>query len=123
MVIFPSPAGGSIKPAAAGVQALTMTSPGSAWTPVLAGLRQLICRRRKNTKSKPTSYTLYRTGTKYRSGQGFAPHYAPRHNAQGQSLEGYLRTSRPFASGGMCLRHLQHLEPQRPQGDIQREFF
>src|SRR5258707_10809050 len=68
MVIFPSPAGGSIKPAAAGVQALTMNSPGSAWTPVLAGLRQLICRRRKNTKSKPTSYTLYRTGTKYRSG-------------------------------------------------------
>jgi len=38
MVIFPSPAGGSIKPAAAGVQALTMNSPGSAWTPVLAGL-------------------------------------------------------------------------------------
>src|SRR6266700_2409461 len=70
MVIFPSPAGGIIKPAAAGVQALTMNSPGSAWTPVLAGLRQLICRRRKNTKPKPTSYTLYRTGTKYRSGHG-----------------------------------------------------
>src|SRR5438270_915047 len=68
MVIFPSPAGGPIKPAAAGVQALTMNSPGSAWTPVLAGLRQLICRRRKNPKPKPTSYTLYRTGTKYRSG-------------------------------------------------------
>src|SRR5579863_1380474 len=42
MVLFSSPAGGSIKPAAAGVQALTMNSPGSAWTPVLAGLKQLI---------------------------------------------------------------------------------
>jgi tellurite resistance protein TehA-like permease len=42
MVIFPSPAEGSIKPAAAGVQALTMNSPGSAWTPVLADLSQLI---------------------------------------------------------------------------------
>ena len=46
-----------------------MNSPGSAWTPVLAGLRQLICRRRENPKLTPTSYTLYRTGTKYRSGQ------------------------------------------------------
>jgi hypothetical protein len=68
MVIFPSPAEGSIKPAAAGVQALTMNSPGSAWTPVLAGLKQLICRRRQNPKPKPARYTLYRTGTKYRSG-------------------------------------------------------
>jgi transposase len=69
MVIFPSPAEGSIKPAAAGVQALTMNSPGSAWTPVLAGLKQLIGRRRKTPKPKPARYTLYRTGTKYRSGQ------------------------------------------------------
>ena len=49
-MIFPSPAGFSIQPAAAGVQALTMNSLGSAWTPVLAGLRQLIRRRRKNPK-------------------------------------------------------------------------
>src|ERR1700682_4370929 len=77
MVIFPSPAGGSIKPAAAGVQALTMNSPGSAWTPVLAGLRQLICRRRENPKPKPTSYTLYRTGTKYRSGHILIVYFRP----------------------------------------------
>src|ERR1700679_467342 len=58
-----------IKPAAAGVQALTMNSLGSASTPVLAGLRQLICRPRRNPRPSTTRYTLCRTGTKYRSGQ------------------------------------------------------
>jgi len=46
-MIFPSPAGFFIKPAAAGVQALTMNSLRSVWTPVLAGLSHLISRRRK----------------------------------------------------------------------------
>jgi len=39
-MIFPSPAGFSIRPAAARVQALTMNSLRSAWTPVLAGLKR-----------------------------------------------------------------------------------
>jgi hypothetical protein len=38
-MIFPSPAGSCLKPAAAGVQALSMNSLRSAWTPVLAGLK------------------------------------------------------------------------------------
>src|SRR5580700_5615599 len=41
---------GRFNKAGCGLQALTMNSPGSAWTPVLAGLRQLICRRRTNPK-------------------------------------------------------------------------
>jgi hypothetical protein len=39
-MIFPSPAGSYLKPAAAGVQALSMNSLRSAWTPVLAGLKR-----------------------------------------------------------------------------------
>jgi hypothetical protein len=38
-MIFPSPAGSYLKPAAAGVQALSMNSLRSAWTPALAGLK------------------------------------------------------------------------------------
>src|SRR5438270_634385 len=38
-MIFPLPARSSIKPAPAGVQALTMNSLRSAWTPVLARLK------------------------------------------------------------------------------------
>jgi len=37
---YPSPAEPYLKPAAAGVQALSMNSLRSAWTPVLAGLKR-----------------------------------------------------------------------------------
>jgi len=68
-MIFPSPAGSCIKPAAAGVQALV---DELAALGLDTGPRRLktipLCRRRKNPKPIQSSYTLCRTGTKYRSG-------------------------------------------------------
>jgi hypothetical protein len=59
-----------IKPAAAGVQALTMNSLRLAWTPVLAGSKpSTTMQAKENPKFTPSRYTLCRIGTKYRSGQ------------------------------------------------------
>src|SRR5437667_8273574 len=68
-MIFPSPAQSFLKPAAAGVQALSMNSLRSAWTPVLAGLKRFQYAGEGKIRSLSSRYTLFRIGTKYRSGQ------------------------------------------------------
>src|SRR6266478_8388365 len=52
-MIFPSPAGSSLQPAAAGVQALPMNSLRSAWTPVLADSKPTY----RQAKEKSEAYT------------------------------------------------------------------